>query len=226
MKNCLEIDGVNLNFDLNRVLSNIYLQVNAGEVVALIGRNGSGKSCLMRVLFGSMKAENASVRVNGNFIEKPYQKNGLMQYLPQHHFIPDRLKVREVLYLFGFDKEKFFHDFPGFEAHQKVRLAELSGGMHRLLESLIVLESDADFVLLDEPFTHLSPLWVEKIKTIIRHKKSTKGILLTDHLIEPVHDISDRFYLLHDARTNPLSNSDQLLDVKKLLHAYALPGVK
>jgi lipopolysaccharide export system ATP-binding protein len=86
VKNMLEFDSLYLEFGHHRVLQDVYVKCETGEVVGIIGRNGSGKSCLMKIVFGSMKAYMQSVRINGEYVTGSNIRKGLINYLPQESF--------------------------------------------------------------------------------------------------------------------------------------------
>ncbi|MDV7398727.1 hypothetical protein RZS08_45395, partial [Arthrospira platensis SPKY1] len=90
------------------------------------------------------------------------------------------------------------------------RFDELSGGQRRMLEALLVLESDASFSLLDEPFSHLMPLHVEVLEAAIARLRSRKGILLTDHQYRNVMAIADVLYVLKDGVLQPALTAEDL----------------
>ena len=93
MIHTLEFDSLYLEFDLRKVLSSVYMKCETGNVVGLLGRNGSGKSCLMKIVFGSMRAEHKSIRIDGRYYPGNTPKKTLITYLPQDHFIPTFLTL-------------------------------------------------------------------------------------------------------------------------------------
>ena len=78
----LEADGIRLAFDSRPVLVDVYLRVQSGQVVGLLGRNGSGKSVLLQTVFGARAVPDASVRVNGRYVAPAFRVPGLVNYLP------------------------------------------------------------------------------------------------------------------------------------------------
>jgi len=100
--------------------------------------------------------------------------------------------------------------FPEFRPSYTSRIKDLSGGERRLINIYIISRSPSQFVLLDEPFSHLSPLQIEKVKALLTEEKQNKGILITDHLYQDILDISDRLYVLLDGRTRPAKGTEDL----------------
>lgn len=208
-KHILEIDSAELAFGERRILSGVYLLVETGGVTAVLGRNGCGKSCLMKILSGSLKAGFCSMRIDGKWHRRFTEKE--IRYLPQHPFIPGWLRLERALGDFGLQREDLERWFPEFIPLRETRIGELSGGEQRILECFIILRSPARFILLDEPFSQIEPLHVATLQTLIRQEKATKGILLTDHMYRHVTGIADRLYVMADGQAYPCENDEDLV---------------
>ncbi len=191
----LEVDGVIIEFNNRIVLQDVYLKVEVGEIVALSGRNGTGKTTLLNFIGGIGKASTGSIRINHQYIESKHRYKHI-QLLPQFHFIPSGLTVKQVLKDHHLKRDTLVDIFPLFKDKATQRIKTLSGGEQRLLEVFIVLYSKGDFSILDEPFNFLSPIHIEAIKTCIKQQASTKGILITDHKQEHVMDVADKHYAI------------------------------
>jgi ABC-type multidrug transport system ATPase subunit len=208
----LEADSIFLVYKQRVILQNIYLRVCKGEITGLLGRNGSGKSSLIEVIYGIRKAQNSSVRLNGHYISKVFKRSNLVAYLPQKHFVPDQLKVEKAFELYQSDLAEALLYFPDLESLLSQSFSQLSGGQRRLVETAMVLASPASFVILDEPFSNLMPLHVESLKTWLFALKSRKGILITDHYYQDVLAISNDVYFLNmNGRTIHLQKPVQQL---------------
>lgn len=206
----LFIDSVNQSFANRKVLSSVYLKCEIGEVVGLLGRNGSGKSTLLKIIFGSVKADFKYLNINNKIYDKGYLSKNLC-YLPQDNFIPKKLTVSAAIEPFcKIYKEKLL-SIPFVADHLKKRFRDFSGGERRLLEALIIIYSDADFILLDEPFSQLAPLLIEELKRHINDLKSFKGFIITDHYYRTILDVSDEIVLLHNGCNYPINNTDDLM---------------
>ena len=140
-KHILEIDSAELAFGERRILSGVYLLVETGGVTAELGRNGCGKSCLMKILSGSLKAGFCSMRIDGKWHRRFTEKE--IRYLPQHPFIPGWLRLERALGDFGLQREDLERWFPEFIPLRGTRIGELSGGEQRILECFIILRSPA-----------------------------------------------------------------------------------
>ncbi|GAA4345401.1 ATP-binding cassette domain-containing protein [Flaviaesturariibacter amylovorans] len=215
MTHHLEADSIRLQFGDRTVLSGAWLKCSTGGITGLLGRNGQGKSCLLKIIHGSLDAEK-SVRIDGSAQFAAFRRPDLLQYGPQFHFVPGHLSVARVLDDFGLPYAAFAERFPEFAGRERHRVRQLSGGERRLLELYGLVMSPSLFALLDEPFTHLNPLQIEKVKELLVERKAHKGFLVTDHLYRHVIDICDPLYLLVDGRTHLVK---QLEDIETMGYA-------
>ncbi|MDO8995647.1 ATP-binding cassette domain-containing protein [Sediminibacterium sp.] len=197
----LEADGIQLQFDNRVILSDVYLSCAKGSIIGLLGRNGSGKSCLLQVIFGSLSCEK-SIRINRVSFNEAYKNQSLISYLPQFHFIPNSLSLKDIFEVYALDYSIFELQFPSFHIPINQTFKNLSGGEKRLIEIYIIVESTTQFALLDEPFTFLNPIQIEAVKSYIKSKTKTKGFIITDHLYKHILDISDTNYVLANGKTH------------------------
>jgi ABC-type multidrug transport system ATPase subunit len=201
MTNILELDSVILEFGSKRVLQDVYLKCETGKISGLLGKNGTGKSCLMKIIYGELQPNYKSLRVNGiTLIDGCYNPRDI-RFLPQFTFIPKFLTIKNIFNDFDLDFVNFTAAFPEFETFYDKKLKELSGGDKRIIEIYSILVSKAKFCMLDEPFTQVAPIHVETIKNIIIKEKKNKGILLTDHLYKNIIDICDNLYVLNNGKS-------------------------
>lgn len=196
------------------VLSDIYLRIEIGTVTALFGRNGCGKSSLFKILFGGLSNETASIRINGK-VAKPAYKFGVT-YLPQVNFIPESFSLKKAFKYFDVPIIPFIKVLPEFEGKEYLNMNEYSGGQRRLVELYLILKKDSKFVILDEPFTHIMPLYLTLVKQWINDEKQHKGILISDHLYEPVLELSDFIYTLRNGRIISCKNREELITLEYL----------
>jgi len=209
--NTLEFDSLYLEFGLHRVLSNVHMACTTGQIVGLLGRNGSGKSCLMQVVFGTMNAENKSVRFNKDPLIENYLKKQVIGYLPQSDLLPPFISFKKALALYELDDGRIVDEFPELKDCLKRKSSEVSGGQRRLFEALMVLYSKQPFCILDEPFSGLMPIHIEKLKTIFEREKHRKGIIITDHLHRHIRDIADVLYVLTNGKTYKITEEEELI---------------
>ena len=217
MSHVLEFDSIRLSFNGRIILSDIYMKCETGKITGLLGRNGQGKSCLFNIVYGELPAEEKSVRFDKTSIPNAYTRPDLLLFLPQFDFFPRSLTVGRVFDDFHVDFTTLEKRFPEFLSKHKFKLKALSGGQFRFLQTYIILKAKSQFAILDEPFTHLMPLQIEKIIEVIKEEKENKGLLITDHIYRQIIDLSDNLYLLKDGRTHRIKDP---VEVEEL--GYAL----
>lgn len=201
MIHTLEADGIQLDFGLRRLLSDVYLKCETGKITGLLGRNGQGKTCLMNIILGMLNSNINSIRFDDQMIRDASKRPDLLLYLPQFNFIPKSLSVTQVLNDFRLSYQDFENKFPEFKENRNFKVSQLSGGQWRTVEIYIIVKANSLFAMLDEPFTHLNPIQIDKIKEFLLEEKVNKGLLITDHMYNHLLDVSDSVYLLKDGKT-------------------------
>lgn len=200
------IDSVDLSFGDKQIISGAYISVKRGEIVGLLGRNGCGKSSLLKIIFGALKSHYHHLRIGDKIISSEGFLTKEIAYLPQEHFLPDFLSVKDL----SIPDERFESD--QFLANiQDKKLRELSGGELKVIECLWVLSRDANYIFLDEPFKGLSPISIEMLQRLILKEKEKKGIIITDHTYQPLLEISDRVLLMHNNATYKINSMEDLI---------------
>jgi len=209
----LEIDSVQKSFDNKNILSDVYLKCETKDVIGLLGRNGSGKSTFLKIIFGIESADFKFVRIDGIVKTKTKDLLDEISYLPQDNCIPKVFSVKKAIQL-SVPKEwilEFYADeIIGTMLDKKI--SHLSGGELRYLEIKIILNNSSKFVLLDEPYNGLSPLMVEKVNDLIVANSETKGIIISDHNYENVIKVSNKLILLKEGKAHHLHSKEELIE--------------
>ena len=211
-----ELDNVELYFKQKRILNGIYLKAETGEITGILGHNGSGKSCLLEIVFGNLKPKYKLIRVDNEPYLKPLFQSQLVKYLPQYHFVPNGMTLKTAFKLYHLDWGQFIKTFDSFSSYKSFRFRKLSGGERRLVETYLVLKSESKLVLLDEPFSHLAPIHIETVKQLIKAETKTKAIIITDHMYKHIIDITDTIYLLKNGCTKSIEDLKELEDYRYL----------
>ena len=207
----LELDNVELTYGDRRILYGVYLKAETGKITGILGRNGCGKSSLLKVLFGSIPCNNRLIKIDNRPTLKKLYTIENIKYLPQHHFIPDHLKLYSLFKIFGCDWKQFAAKFALFEKYRNEKAKVLSGGEKRLVEIWLCLTAETKLCILDEPFTNLAPRYVEKIKEELKLQKNYKAIIVTDHLYEEILKVSDYKYILKNGCTKEFQDEQKLI---------------
>jgi lipopolysaccharide export system ATP-binding protein len=207
----LKADSIELAFDGRKILRDVHLSCKQGEVIGLLGRNGCGKSSLLKIIFGTLTASHRYVSINDQFIHKGYHNNRIA-YLPQHNYLPTGIRLDKLAKILV-DPSSWddFAALPIYQRNSNNTAGQVSGGELRQLETMMIIHSRADFILLDEPFTHISPIQADEFKPIIRACAKRKGIIVTDHQYYNILEVSDKIILLNDGCTKHIIDNEELV---------------
>ena len=210
----LHVDSVRKSYGNNLILSDVFLSCKTGEIKGLIGRNGCGKSTLLKIIFGVEKAEFSFVRVNNKIIRNISDGRNLINYLPQDNFLPNNIKIKRLIRLFlGKKKSDLLFENAFIKPLLNKTNNVLSGGEKRIVEILLILNSEAVFILLDEPFNGVSPIVREQIISIINSMRNTKGIIITDHDYRNVIKLADKIVFLKDGHLKEIKKHEELIEL-------------
>ena len=210
----LKAQEISKSYRGRKVVNNISIEVNQGEIVGLLGPNGAGKTTSFYMIVGIIKPEAGDIFLDKEVISSfpMYQRaqKGI-GYLAQEESVFRKLSVEDnILGILEFtdltknqQKEKaeqLMEEF-GLIKIRKSRGDLLSGGERRRTEIARALANDPKFLLLDEPFAGVDPIAVEDIQSIISVlKKKNIGILITDHNVQETLAITDRTYLMFEGK--------------------------
>lgn len=204
----IEVDSISKGYGMQQVLSSVYLRIQVGDICALFGRNGTGKTTMQRIIFGTLRADYKFIRINGQYKKTPYTNAEDISYLPADYFTPLGLKVKQVLDLYNIE----YTSDDVIKRFYEERVSTLSGGERRYLEVYLILRKKARFILLDEPFKFLSPLVIDRIENLIRAESKEKGILIADHRYRNVLNVANRILLIKDQSLYELKLEEELRD--------------
>ena len=210
MNHRLVVDSVVVRFGEKTVLSGGYITSQTGMVTGLLGRNGTGKSCMFRALMGGLKVDYVIVHIDDSPIDR--NKIGLrIKYLPQDRMLPRGMTLKRAFQLYKVDFWEFALRFPQYAGYYNTEVWELSGGEARLAELCLVLMTEGEFCILDEPFSQISPLNIEAVHGLIREKSREKGIIVTDHNFEAISQVVDNLFVIADGYTFPVESREDLV---------------
>lgn len=216
------------------VIRDVNIELNRGEVVALLGPNGSGKTTSFYSIAGLVMPEGGTVMIDGQDASRlpMYRRAKLgIGYLPQEMSIfrglsvednilavldiseKDRMKRREKL-------EELLSEFTIEHLRQAPALA-LSGGERRRVEIARCLAANPKYLLLDEPFAGVDPISVGDIRNLVADlKKRGIGVLITDHNVRETLEIVDRAYILHDGKVLMSGTPEEVVDNENVRRVY------
>ncbi len=206
----LVFDSIIFGYGNKEILRGVYLSVPPNSIVGLFGLNGSGKSTLIKIGAGFLTQNDGNLFID----EKPVPNNIVIErynaigYLSQDSFLPKELCVADFLKKCNPSNNHFTNDSLINKVKDQ-KILSLSGGELRYLEILFLFSLNRGYYLLDEPFTGIEPIFIEKIiNLIIEQKEKGKGILITDHYHRYVTEIIDECYLLKEGYASHLDKSN------------------
>ncbi|MCA3444586.1 MAG: LPS export ABC transporter ATP-binding protein [Rhodobacter sp.] len=230
----LRVRNLRKSYRRRPVIRDISLDLSRGEIVALLGPNGSGKTTCFYAIAGLVRPEGGSVILDGRDVTAlpMYRRARLgIGYLPQEVsifrgltveeniravleiIVPDRHKRRERL-------EELLSDFSITHIRRASALA-LSGGERRRVEIARCLAADPGYLLLDEPFAGVDPIAVGEIRLLVQHLKDRGiGVLITDHNVRETLDIVDRAYILHEGAVLMSGTTDEVVRDENVRRVY------
>jgi len=212
----LEINNASKSFGKKQILQDVSFQLKTGEILGIFGRNGSGKSSLLKMLFGTLKSDALNLKIDGKpFFGSDVIREQKIGYLPQFSFLPKANRVWDVVPKFFEDgklQDRVMRD-PGIDRISGTKISQLSQRERRYLELQLVGNLAHPFLMLDEPFSMVEPLYIEHIKRFLLEVKKTKGIILTDHYYHSVWEISDRKKLIKQGTMHAIESKENLREL-------------
>ena len=209
----LEVSQVSKSFKKKKILDNCGFHLKQNEILGIFGRNGSGKSTLLKIVFGTVKAQNGEIRINSTPIQpQKVIPQKWIAYLPQFNFLPQNIKVRDIIPIYFEDGDKQDRIFyaPKISTFETLKPSELSMGQLKYFEILLISNLNHPFIMLDEPFSMIDPLFKDLIKEHLISLKERKSIIVTDHYYNDVLQITDRNYLLKNGKMIDVANKSDL----------------
>lgn len=230
----LRIEKIRKSYRKRMVIRDVSMTLDRGEVVALLGPNGSGKTTTFYAIAGLIFPETGSVSIDGrNVTSLPMYRRARMGigYLPQEMSIFRGLSVEDnilsVLDITMKDShnrrarlEELLTDF-SIEHLRRAPALALSGGESRRVEIARCLAADPKYLLLDEPFAGVDPISVGDIRQLVSQlKKRGIGVLITDHNVRETLEIVDRAYILHDGQVLMSGTPEDVVENENVRRVY------
>lgn len=227
----LEVKNINTYYGISHILFDLSIQVEKGEVVCVLGRNGVGKTTLIRSLMGLTVPRSGSILFNGHSIrgQRPFEIAHLgMGFVPEDRIIFPDLTVKENLEM-GMKKNskgpwtlnRVYQMFPILKTREAQLGGTLSGGEQQMLTIARTLMGNPELLLLDEPTEGLSPLIVKELEGQIRAlKEEGMTILLSEQNSKVTLTLSDRAYILEKGQIKWAGEVKILREKQEILKQY------
>jgi len=233
-KGGLKIESLRKSYRKRLVISDVSMHLHRGEVVALLGPNGSGKTTCFYSIAGLVTPEGGRVSIDGRDVTRlpMYRRARLgIGYLPQETSVFRGMNVEDnilaVLELSMKDRvrrferlEELLNEFSIEHLRRSPALA-LSGGQRRRVEIARCLAANPKYLLLDEPFAGVDPIAVAEIRNLVSDLKNRGlGVLITDHNVRETLDIVDRAYILHDGVVLRSGTAQEIVEDENVRRVY------
>jgi branched-chain amino acid transport system ATP-binding protein len=208
----LELSRINTFYDKSHILHDVSMEIQEGEVVGLLGRNGVGKSTTLKSIIGMVPPESGSIRFQGREIRglRPYRIARLgIGYVPEDRRVFPTLTVRENLLMGmkrgdkpeegkGWTIERVYGFFPRLQERDSFKGGFLSGGEQQMLTIGRTLMGNPKLVLLDEPTEGLAPQVVEIVEGVIREiHRSGVSVLLVEQAMEVLLELAEKVLVMN-----------------------------
>ena len=226
----LEVEGVNSYYGDSHILFNVSVRAEKNEVVALLGRNGAGKSTTFKTLMGVIPPRSGRITLDGKATQdlSPHVIAACgMQLVPEDRRVFGSLNVEENLVLAGLTAkgrwpiDKIWDIFPRLKQRRRSRGTDLSGGEQQMLAIARALIRDPKIILLDEPFEGLAPVIVRDLLAVCRVLADAgQTIFIIEQNISAVFSLADRAYILNNGHIVEEQTTAQLKAQPQLLHRY------
>ncbi len=230
----LEIRDLEVYYGMIQAIKGVSFDVNEGEVIALIGANGAGKTTILHTITGLLAAKKGSIHFNGTDISKvPGHKivSMGMAHVPEGRRVFAQLSVYQNLMMGAYTRkdkqeiadtlENVYHRFPRLEERKNQLAGTLSGGEQQMLAMGRALMSHPKIILMDEPSMGLSPIFVNEIFDIIKEvSKGGTTVLLVEQNAKKALSIADRGYVLETGKIVLDGKAEDLLHNDSIKKAY------
>jgi len=230
MSALLEVDRLNSYYDDSHILFDVSLRVEKHEVVALLGRNGAGKSTTLKSLVGSVRPRSGSIMFDGTRTQgmAPHAIACLgLQLVPEERRIFGSLSVEENLLLAGLTAkprwplERVWTMFPRLQERRRSRGTDLSGGEQQMLAIARALVREPKVLLLDEPFEGLAPIVVRELLATCRSlAEAGQTIMLVEQNVSAAMTLASRAYILNNGHVVEELTAQAVRSEPELLHRH------
>lgn len=212
--NILQIKNLYKSFDDKEVLKGISFEVKEGKIVGLLGKNGSGKTTIIKIINDLLTIDKGEVLINGNKIGP--ESKAIISYLPERSYLDKRKTISQTLKYF----QDFYNDFNlekaeklllELELDKSLRLTKMSKGMLEKLSLVLTMSRNAKLYILDEPLGGVDPSTRDKIlRTIISNFGENSSLLITTHLVSDVEKILDEVIIIDNGQIVMQGSADEI----------------
>lgn len=201
----IKINGLVKNFGEKNVLNDISFEINEGDIFALVGPNGSGKTTTLRCIFGDLQPDRGSIKIFGSDLDASIKRR--IGVITEDRLVFKRFKGTDYVKLWkmlypGWNEEIFSSFLNHYKFPLSERVENYSMGMKTLLHMALSLSTDADFLILDEPTQNLDPVIRQEIMDVLKKfcLKERKTIIISSHEIYELEEIASAFAIIYEGK--------------------------
>ena len=215
----LECKDLCKSFDNRVILDNVNIKIERGKIVGLLGKNGQGKTTLIKLINDLLTPTSGEVLING---KKPsIESKKIISYLPERTYFDKSMKVSDIIKYFkefydNFNEEKALKLLDDLELDKSLRLAKMSKGMQEKVELILVMSREADLYILDEPLGGVDPATRDYIlDTILSNFKDGASVIISTHLIADIERILDEVIFIDKGKIILTGDADTIRKKEK-----------
>lgn len=217
--NILEVKNVSKSFDDKKIIDAVSFEVKQGKIVGLLGKNGSGKTTVIKMINDLLTIDSGEILIDGQKISE--KTKAVVSYLPERTYLDSNNTIDEIFRYF----EDFYADFDRAKAEKLLKdleldihakLSKMSKGMKEKVQLVLVMSRNAKLYILDEPLGGVDPVTRDHIlKTILSNFNDGSSLLITTHLIADVEKILDEVIFIDKGKIILNEDADKLRSGKK-----------
>ncbi len=210
----LEIKNIEKSFDGKKIIDGVSFEIDKGKIVGLLGKNGSGKTTVIKMINDLLTIDKGEIYIKGEKISE--KTKAVVSYLPERTYLANNERVKDVVNFF----EDFYQDFDREKAERLIKeldldiemsLSKMSKGMKEKVQLILVMSRRADLYILDEPLGGVDPSTRDYImQTILSNFGEESSLLITTHLIADVEKILDEVIFIDKGKIILNENAEKL----------------
>ncbi len=210
----LECKNIYKNYDKKQVLKDINLKIPRGKIIGLLGKNGMGKTTLIKLINDLLIPTSGEILVNGKNIGIESKK--IISYLPERTYLDKSMTIKQTLQYFtdfyeNFDAEKAKRLIKDLDLEIDMKISKMSKGMQEKLQLILVMSRNAELYILDEPLGGVDPATRDYIlDTILNNFNESASVIISTHLISDIERILDEVIFIDKGKIILSSDADKL----------------
>ena len=219
MEELLICKSVNKNYGNKKILKNINFIIPRGKIIGLLGKNGTGKTTLIKLINDLLTLDSGEILIDGKKIGVESKK--IISYLPERTYLDKSMTVNEVIDMFSefydnFDAKKARKLLKDLKLDVNSKLSKMSKGMQEKVQLVLVMSRKALLYILDEPLGGVDPATRDYIlDTILTNFNEGASVIISTHLIADIERILDEVIFIDDGKIVLIENADKLREKEK-----------